>query len=229
LPGTLWLVSICLIVAMTYTINSRVEITSFTNSVTAVKLKYAARSGIYLAVAELSAGRHDTVQATGLSLQYSVDGYPVTVQVMAESFKTPINTASEAQLILSLTGQGFDQATANRIAHQVLDYRDRDSHVHLYGAEDEAYRARGLRYGARDDNFIDLAELKYLGIDDHKTLAGIMQALTLYPATVGRVYTILSKAGVPDSKQVNIIKAIIQLTGNNNQPYRVLDWTYGEA
>lgn len=226
LPATLWLASVCMIIAVTYTVNSRTEIKSVTNISSFIEMKYAAKAGIYLAIDEMLTRNHNE---TAYAYQYTVDKYLVYVNVDDESEKLPVNTASEFELLSMMKDVGVMESLAYELTHKILDYRDVDGTIRSYGAEDEEYRARGLRYGSRDGALKDLVELKYIGITDLKILSKLSRLLTIYPYAAGRVFSISSSVTVPGSEQFSNVKAIVQLTGSKTHPYRMLDWSYGEV
>ena len=229
LPATLWLASVCMIIAVTYTVNSRTEIKSVTNISSSIEMKYAAKAGIYLAIDEMLTRKRIGQVNISNSLQYTVDKYLVYVDVNDESEKLAVNAASEIELLSMMKNIGIMESLAYEITHKILDYRDVDGTVRSYGAEDEEYRARGLRYGSRDGALKDLVELKYIGITEPKILSRLSRSLTIYPYSTGRVFSISSSVTVPGSELFSHIKAIVQLTGSETHPYRMLDWSYGEV
>ncbi len=88
-----------------------------------------------------------------------------------------INAASEAQLARFLTAKGIDAQLAARLADEIADWRDEDTLRRALGAEDDHYRAKGLR--ARNAPFVSLEEMLYLPSMTREVFERVRADLTL--------------------------------------------------
>jgi general secretion pathway protein K len=75
---------------------------------------------------------------------------------------------------------GNDTQQQIKLVDALLDWRDPDDLSHLYGAEDDDYRAAGLTWTAHDAAFSSIEELRYLiGMTPQK-FAAIAPYITVY-------------------------------------------------
>jgi len=82
----------------------------------------------------------------------------------------------------ALGSQAWERAVA-----AILDWRDRDTRPRLQGAEDTAYAAAGLPYGAADNVFLMVEELdRVLGID--KRIYRYLRPLVTVHSRQAKVY-----------------------------------------
>jgi len=86
------------------------------------------------------------------------DGIGIDIEIRDECGKVDLNTG-RARLLEGLLAQHAPSEDAFAITQAILDWRDPDSQRRPQGAEDNDYRALGLRSGARDGPFETVAEL----------------------------------------------------------------------
>jgi len=97
------------------------------------------------------------------------DGDQLEVRLFNEASRLDLNAATREQLAtlieLAQGEQGYDEVQRDRLADAIIDWRDPDDLTELNGAEDGEYEASGLPYGARDEPFRSVEELRnVLGI-----------------------------------------------------------------
>ena len=82
------------------------------------------------------------------------------ISIQAEDGKIDLNAAPNDLLKALLVSNGVDEARATALVDAIADFRDANSLPRLNGAEDDAYRAAGLAYGAKDAPFEAVEELE---------------------------------------------------------------------
>jgi general secretion pathway protein K len=104
----------------------------------------------------------------GRSNQFDFEGHQVQVRVVDEGGKVDLNFAPPELLVGLLTAVGVEQDKSRALSGAIQDWRDEDDLVNLEGgAEDSAYSAARLPYGAKDRPFEAVSELRLvLGMDE---------------------------------------------------------------
>ena len=166
-------------IAAAFTMNARTQIIVARNTVEGAKARALADAGINWAV-YLIAQPAQAPPADGTPVTHAFPGGTVTVSVQDEGGKVDLNRASEALLRGLFIAAGLERADADALTHAVMDYRDADNLKRLHGAEDDDYRAAGLKHGAKDTRFESVDELRrVLGITDD-VFAAVAGAVTVY-------------------------------------------------
>jgi general secretion pathway protein K len=92
------------------------------------------------------------------------DGHQLEVRLFNETSRLDLNIATREQLAslieLAQGEEGYDEALRDRLADAIIDWRDPDDLTQLNGAEDGDYESSGLPYGARDEPFRSVEELR---------------------------------------------------------------------
>jgi general secretion pathway protein K len=92
------------------------------------------------------------------------DGDQLEVRLFNETSRLDLNAATREQLAtlieLAQGEEGYDEAQRDQLADAIIDWRDADDLTQLNGAEDGEYEASGLPYGARDEPFRSVEELR---------------------------------------------------------------------
>ena len=103
----------------------------------------------------------------GRANQFDFEGHRLEVRVIDEGGKVDLNFAPPELLVGLLTAVGVEQDKARALSGAIQDWRDEDDLVNLEGgAEDSAYTAAKLPYGAKDRPFEAISELRLvLGMD----------------------------------------------------------------
>jgi general secretion pathway protein K len=92
------------------------------------------------------------------------DGQDLELALYNEASRIDLNSATREELAalieLAQGEEGFDTLQRDTVADAILDWRDEDDLTMLNGAEDGDYEAAGYPYGARDDRFESVQELR---------------------------------------------------------------------
>lgn len=167
---TLWVLLVLAILAIGIGTMARTDTQISRNQADVISCRWAARAGIYRAIAELESTEED--QSTylylgedGLTLSSSDDStlnlrnYEFSVKVEDESGKININTATVGTLT--------NLFNSSEIADCIIDWRDSDDTISTEGAESEYYEALSTPYLCRNGDFQTVGELKLVkGITD---------------------------------------------------------------
>src|SRR3546814_7211156 len=89
-----------------------------------------------------------------------VTGVQTCALPIYEAGKVDLNTAPQELLARLMRVGGADEATADRVAAAITDWRDADDLRRSQGAEWEDYAAAGARYRPRNGPFAVLGELR---------------------------------------------------------------------
>lgn len=149
-----------------------------------------ADAGVNLAILDLLTAREDRRYRR----RFALNGGPVTcasgehaieITVADETGRLDLNAAGEDLLVALFAGAGASPFEARRMAHAVIDYRDKDSTAHAQGAEAEDYRRAGLTHGPRNAPFLAPEEIgRVLGMDA-RILDRIAPHLTVHSGRAG--------------------------------------------
>jgi general secretion pathway protein K len=133
-------------------------------SISMLKLRSAMDGATATAAAELSFSGPVSAQ----SETTSIGGVSVHIAVRPESAKFNLNKSDPALLVALLNASGVSPAFAQRVADEIVDWRDADSEPHASGAEAADYLAAGRSYVPTNRPFESVAELSLLldGSDD---------------------------------------------------------------
>lgn len=166
----LWIISLLTVLALGLTTTQRTESALTQNQLDGARFRAAAEAVINLTVLNLLSTPVETVPAEavwvpdGMPRPLLFDGMALTVTLYNEGSRLDLNTATREQLAtlieLAQGEEGFDEAARDAMADAILDWRDEDDLALLNGAEDGDYDAAGLTYGARDEPFQSVDELR---------------------------------------------------------------------
>ena len=162
----------------------------------------AARAGVeYAASRLLDPDPARRWASDGRSYRFAFDGAQVEVAVRDEAGKIDLNNAGHGLLLEFFVALGENRDAASRLAGAILDWRDEDSLTQpAGGAEDPAYQAAGLAWGAKDAPFETVAELEQV--------LGMRPALY---ASAAPYLTVFSGAPMPDARSADGI--VLQAMG----------------
>jgi general secretion pathway protein K len=182
----LWAVVLLGIMAQAFVAEIRTETKLTRNLVDDSAAKALADGGVYAAIGRLSEEQALPNAGSG-SLPPSwqtADGL-VEIAVQDEDGKIDLNTAGDELLSTLFRSVGLDEDAAKAMTDKIADWKDRDNLRRLHGAEDDAYGAAGLPYGAKDKRFDDVDELRLVLGMTPALYASIAPALTTYNGTAG--------------------------------------------
>jgi len=252
----LWLVVLLSIMATGHARNVQVETRLAARQVEATAARYVAEAAINIAIRDLLDGdRDEPPDTSGRLLAGRVLGRNALLSIRSAAGLVDINNAGEDLLHALFVAAGADDSTGRSLAQAVLDWRDGDDLVRLYGAEDDDYRAAGLRWTARDAEFTSVEELRYVigmpaeiyekiapCLTVHSGLATIdlesapefvIDALSAAQvSTAGRqqasdtVYHITATVRGSGTSSATA-KAVVRITGDRDEPYEILEWREG--
>ncbi len=201
----LWILTILMVVALSFSVMSRTETYSTIAFKEASEKKFIAEAGMQRALMELfyrSQNQYQTRILEGKEV-WRTDYTPYTdvvgdgfyiVKVMNESGKIDINSINDSSGIILknlLRNSGVSDEDADIIVDSILDWKDSgDSDAHrLHGVESEYYMSLPNPYKAKNANFDTVEELILVkgmtpeilyGNNERK---GIINFLTIYSKT----------------------------------------------
>ena len=161
LIAVLWVLVLLALMAANFTRITRTETNLARNMVENAKAEALADAAVHRAVLGLLATDASTRwSADGTVYRYEFGGGTVRIVIEDESGKIDLNGGESGHLrgLFLVLGVEDDRATA--LADAIVDFRDEDDLRQLNGAEDPEYDAAGLSYGAKDDRFAVVAELR---------------------------------------------------------------------
>ena len=157
----LWLLMLLTIMATSYSTTMRTETILATHLVQTAQAKALAEAGIWRAVFELLNPDEETAWKTdGREYEMEITNGTVRINILDENGKIDLNTAMSELLYGLVKSAGADESERLKILHALLDWRDRDSLVRNFGAEDDDYANAGYEYGAKDGMFNTIEELQ---------------------------------------------------------------------
>lgn len=178
----LWLVMLLAAMIGAFALSARVEHLQGAVLVSSAQAQEVARAGLEYAVSRLQDS--DSVQ-----VRWIPDGRPYSwhyadatleMRMIDESGKVDLNVADLQLLIALIQALGVDVARAARLAGAIIDWRDTDHLVSPGGAEDSDYAAAGLPYGAKDNPFQSIAELRLVLGMDRDLYRRMLPNITIY-------------------------------------------------
>jgi general secretion pathway protein K len=166
----LWVIALLTIIALGLTTTQRTETLLTRNQVEDARFRALAEAAINLTVLNLISTPLETVPAEEIWLPDArprplwFDGQQLEVTISNEASRIDLNQATRDQLAslieIAQGPDGYDEAQRDSLADAILDWRDPDDLTQLNGAEDGDYKAAGLPYGARDEPFQSVEELR---------------------------------------------------------------------
>ena len=157
----LWMTILLSVMAASFAISMSTESRLTRNRVDVLRARYLAEAGIHLALIGLL---HDDPgkrwPTDGAIRELSFWGANVRVSILDETGKIDLNVAPSPLLDGILRVSGVADEIRRPLVDAILDWRDKDQLRHPQGAEDRDYTAAGLSYGAKDEGFTDIQELR---------------------------------------------------------------------
>lgn len=141
-----------------------------------VRVEELGRSGIDLALAQLSRGGGDTTTSGPFEMQLSTGR--IAVEVAPETGRADINHAPAAVFAVLIAATGSDAKHAEQLAKEIVDWRDPNADKRADATSDSDYRARGLPpQGKR--SFATPSELALVLDMTPETLAKLLPLVTI--------------------------------------------------
>jgi general secretion pathway protein K len=172
----LWVIALLSVMALGLTAAQRTESTLTANALAEARFRAAAEAGIAYAALNLLAPQTSdadaaTTDADGQAAVWLPDGtphswtfaqVPLAISVQNEGSRIDLNQAGADVLTALFTVLGVSEDVSGTLADRILDWRDTDDLKSLNGAEDPDYATEGLPYGAKDDPFSSVEELRQI-------------------------------------------------------------------
>jgi len=177
----LWFSILLAIVVGSFSIIARTENLQSRHLFDTTRAWAAAEAGLHRAVFEL---RNPDIEARwfadGRAYEFTFEDATVSVSIMDESGKIDINVADEIVLGDLFASLGMEEQDINELIDAVLDWRDPDDLVRLFGAEDDDYASAGYPYGAKDAPFDTVTELQQVMGMNYERFLQVEPAITVY-------------------------------------------------
>lgn len=169
----LWILSILMVIAMSFTFMTRTDAYSALFFREAIQKKYLAEAGIERGIMELvyrSVNKNQVITLEGMELAKTdgrayygkLENGSYLFRLEDESGKMNINALSDASGILLknlFLNAGVSTDEADILVDSILDWKDADDLRRLNGAESDYYLSLPNPYRAKDANFDTLEEL----------------------------------------------------------------------
>ncbi|HSG91092.1 MAG TPA: hypothetical protein VLA56_17880, partial [Pseudomonadales bacterium] len=182
----LWAVVLLGIMAQAFVAEIRTETKLTRNLIDDSAAKALADGGVYAAIGRLSEQQALLSEGSdGLPPVWQTADGLVEVAVQDEDGKIDLNTASDALLTALFRAAGLEEDAAKALTDKIADWKDPDNLHRLNGAEDDAYGAAGLPYGAKDKRFEDVDELRLVLGMTPALFASVAPALTTHNGSAG--------------------------------------------
>jgi len=171
----LWVIALLTVMALGLTTVQRTESALTRNQIDGARFRALADAALNLVALDLLSTSLATDQMEeidemaalipdGTPRVLAFDGDQLEIRLFNEASRLDLNTATREQLAtlieLAQGEEGYDEAQRDRLADAIIDWRDPDDLTQLNGAEDGDYEASGLPYGARDEPFRSVEELR---------------------------------------------------------------------
>lgn len=167
----MWVLALLTVMALGLTTAQRTQAALTANQLDAARFRAQADAALNLAVLNLLSTpilTPDEPSAVwvpdGRPRELMIDGDRLELRLFDESARLNLNQITRDQLATLIEivqgEEDFDEVLRDRLADAIIDWRDPDDLVMLNGAEDGDYRASGLPFGAADEEFRSVEELK---------------------------------------------------------------------
>lgn len=181
LIAVLWGLVLLAAIAASFTGGARTEMTLARNLVDSAQARNIADAAVLrAAIGLLDADPLKRPRADGTRYRLAFGGGEADLTVEDEGGKIDLNRGSQAILRGLFRAVGVEADASDRLVDAVVDWRDRNDRRRLNGAEDPDYLASGRRYGAADQPFQAVEELRQvLGITP-EIYNAVAPGLTVY-------------------------------------------------
>ncbi len=181
----LWLVVLLSVLATGHARNVHMEASLVSRQMETAQARALAEAGAQRAILDLMSDAARRWPANGTINSFKFDEHDISIAIRDATGLIDLNSANPALLSALISAAGTDQMTRQRIVDAILDWRDADNLTHLYGAEDDDYRAAGLTWSARDGAFASVDELLYVMGMTRDIFDRVSPYLTIYSETSG--------------------------------------------
>lgn len=180
--AVLWVLSLMAVIAASFVVTARTEVTVARNQIGAAEARALADAGLHRAMLALASEREHGAR-NGAARDWVFAGGKVTTSVQAEGGKIDLNGADAVLLQGLFTAAGAIDPDA--LAAAVVDFRDADDDPQPRGAEDADYRAAGLDREAKDRPFERRDELLQVKGMTRAVYDAVAPVVTVYSRSRG--------------------------------------------
>ncbi len=181
LIAVLWGLVLLAAIAASFTGSARTEMKLARNLVDSAQARSIAEAAVLrAAVGLLDADPLKRPRADGTRYRLAFGGSEAVLTVEDEGGKIDLNRGSQAMLRGLFTAVGVEADASDRLVDAIADWRDRNDRRRLNGAEDPDYLASGRRYGAADQPFQAVEELRQVLGVTAEIYAAVAPGLTVY-------------------------------------------------
>lgn len=158
----LWLIALLTALVGVFALTARVEALQAKSLSGGLQAREIARAGVEYALLRTTHVDPATRWVPdGRTYRWYFAGANLEIAVVDETGKVDLNQAPTPLLASLMLALGLPRGQAERLAANILDWRDGDSLTQVGGgAEDRDYAAAGLPYGAKDAAFESVAEVE---------------------------------------------------------------------
>ena len=181
---TLWMLMLLTILVSGYGYATRAEVRLTASLVELARARAIAEAGVWLALNDLLRPQQQRQWRTdGAPAQIEFGEDQIVLRIQDEAGKIDLNAASPELLRALLETSSLQPREITFLLHAILDWRDRDQLRRAPGAEDADYKAAG--YGAKDDLFNNIEELRLVAGMTNAVFKKIYPCLTLHSLQPG--------------------------------------------
>lgn len=212
----LWVMALLTVIVGEFCYAMRTELRMTTNFRESIQSYYTARAGIYLAINELL----EVLLNPGRSFKADVDAPPswrlnepgpeisfgqgsFYARIVNENGRVNINQVGKGLLDILIRGLEVEDDQRNVIVDSILDWRDRDDHHELHGAENAYYRRLDPPRSAKNGNLDHIHELSEIRGITPEIFRMLSPIFTIYPRAEGPSATAAPAADGPESGAVD--------------------------
>ncbi len=180
----MWALLLLATIAAAVTAVHRTEIALSNNLLDQVRGRALGEAGVYYAISRLLSDgtlpESERFPVDGSLQRWFFEGLELRISVSGESGRVDLNAAQPELLKLLLEAAGAEPDQVDDLAGAIQDWRDTDSNTQVNGAEDPDYRAAGMLYGAKDEPFSSVEELRQVLGMTPELYRALAPALTVY-------------------------------------------------
>ena len=164
----IWVLSLLTIMAGSFALTMRRETTVISALKDNAEALSVAEIGLTIAQHMLFLTDKDKRwQADGSIYSLQFQGAEIRIRSFSEEGKIDINKANEALLMKMMESTTEESVKQQELVGAIIDWRDKDDQVHIYGAEKKQYEDAGLAYHPSNKEFQLVEEIQMvLGMNE---------------------------------------------------------------
>ena len=216
----LWVLSLLTIMAGSFALTMRREITVVSAVKNNAMLLANAKSGIALAQKMLSlSDKQKRWRADGSIYQWIYQDQNIRIRLFSEQGKIDINRANKVLLTTLLGSTSMDEDKQAALVGAMIDWRDKDDRLQPEGAEKKQYEEAGLSYRPTNKPFQSINELQMvlgMNVDIYQQLQPL---ITVHSKQANVDVNVAAKAvlEVVSEMELEILSEYLRQRIENNQ------------